>query len=64
MTFPEVENMPSFKCKDIGMECPFEVRTKSEDEIMKIISTHAAGQHNLKEVSPDMMKKIKTAIKP
>ncbi len=56
--------MPTFKCKDIGMECPFEANAKSEPELMTMIATHAAAVHNMKDVPPDMMVKIKAAIKP
>jgi predicted small metal-binding protein len=55
--------MPSFKCKDIGMDCPFEAKAKSEAELMKMISTHAATTHKMTNVPPDMMVKIKAAIK-
>ena len=55
--------MPSFKCADIGMQCPFEVKTKTDDELMKAISTHAATEHQMREVPPDMMMKIKAAVK-
>ena len=56
--------MPSFKCKDIGMDCPFETKAKTEPELMQAIATHAATVHKMKDVPPDMMKKIKAAIKP
>ena len=56
--------MPSFKCKDIGMDCPFETKAKTEPELMKAIAAHAATVHKMKDVPPDMMKKIKAAIKP
>jgi predicted small metal-binding protein len=56
--------MPSFKCADIGMKCPFEVKTGTDEELMKMISAHAASQHQMKDVPPDMMMKIKAAIKP
>jgi predicted small metal-binding protein len=56
--------MPSFKCKDIGMDCPFEVKTKSEEDLMKLIASHAATEHKMKDVPPDMLKKIKAAVKP
>jgi len=55
--------MPSFKCKDIGMDCPFEAKTKTEDELMRMISAHAASMHGIKTVPPDLMVKIKGAIK-
>lgn len=55
--------MPSFKCVDIGMQCPFEVKTQTEEELMKMIAAHAATSHQMKDVPPDMMVKIKAAIK-
>jgi predicted small metal-binding protein len=58
-----VKFLPSFKCKDIGLECPFEATADTQDELMKKISAHAASVHNMKTVSPEMMEKIKKAIK-
>jgi len=55
--------MPSFKCKDIGMACPFETNAKTEDELMKKIAEHAAKAHDIKTVPPELMAKIKKAIK-
>lgn len=57
--------MPSFKCKDIGMKCNFEVKTGgSEDELMSLIALHADKSHNMKPPFPaDMTEKIKKAIK-
>ncbi len=55
--------MPSFKCKDIGMACNFETTAKTEAELMTKIAEHAGKAHNLKQISPDMMTKIKKAIK-
>ena len=56
--------MPSFKCKDIGMDCKFEATAKTQDELMKKISTHAASAHKMTKVPPETMTKIKKAIKP
>jgi predicted small metal-binding protein len=55
--------MPSFKCKDIGMDCKFEAKAPTHDELMKKIATHAASAHNMKTVPPETMTKIKKAIK-
>jgi len=55
--------MASFKCKDIGMEDNFEIKNDNQDEMMKIITMHAENSHQIKEVPPDMMEKIKKAIK-
>ena len=55
--------MPSFKCKDLGMSCPFEASAPTEEELMKKIADHGAKVHNLKTIPPDMMDKIKKVIK-
>jgi predicted small metal-binding protein len=48
--------MPTFKCKDTGMKCNFEVK-----ELLTIMNIHAEKTHNVKE--PTMWEKFKTAIK-
>lgn len=56
--------MPSFKCKDMGMQCGFEVRDESRDEMMRIISLHAEKTHGIKPPFPaDMQQQLQKAIK-
>lgn len=55
--------MPSFKCKDIGMKCNFEVKDENQDEMMSIIAVHADKTHNMKQPTPELMDKIKKAVK-
>lgn len=55
--------MPEFKCKDLGMDCPFEAKAWTQGSLMKKISQHAADVHNMKDISPDTLTKIKAAIK-
>ncbi len=55
--------MPSFRCKDIGMKCQFEIKDENQDELMKVITLHAGETHNMKEVTPDLADKIKKAIR-
>ena len=55
--------MPSFKCKDIGMACSFETSAATESELMTKIAKHASEAHGMKAVPPDVMDKIKKAIK-
>jgi len=56
--------MPSFKCKDIGMNCKFEVKNAaSEQELMEQIKLHAKSAHNVQQITPDLEQKIKKAIK-
>jgi predicted small metal-binding protein len=55
--------MASFKCKDVGMKCGFEVKDENQDEMMQMIALHAEKSHNMKELPPDMVEKVKKAIK-
>jgi predicted small metal-binding protein len=55
--------MPSFKCKDTGMACPFETTAKTEAELMTKIAEHARKAHGMKTIPPDLMEKVKKAIK-
>ncbi len=55
--------MPSFKCKDIGMTCNFETKANTEAELMPKIAAHASQAHGMKEIPPDVMEKVKKAIK-
>ena len=52
--------MPTFKCKDTGMKCNFEVKDDDNEELLKIINLHAEKTHQVKE--PTMWEKFKTAI--
>lgn len=55
--------MPSFKCKDIGMSCSFEATAKTEDELIKKIADHAGKAHSMETIPPDVMSKVRKAIK-
>jgi len=55
--------MPSIKCKDIGMECGFEVKDEDEGEMMQILALHAEKTHKMKTIPLDVMEKVKKAIK-
>jgi predicted small metal-binding protein len=56
--------VPSYKCKDIGMDCPYEAKAKTSAELMTMIMAHAKKEHHTKALPHDTMEKIKKAIKP
>jgi predicted small metal-binding protein len=56
--------MASFKCKDMGMDCGFEVKDTSQGELQQIVSLHLEKTHNQKvPLPPDVMEKLRKAIK-
>jgi predicted small metal-binding protein len=58
------EEYKQLTCSDVGMKCGFQVRAKTEDEVMKHAKTHASEAHGLKEISANTEKRIKENIKP
>jgi predicted small metal-binding protein len=56
--------MASFKCADIGMACGFEVKgAKDADEVMAIAAAHARSTHGISSPPPDLVTKLKHAIR-
>ena len=52
-----------FNCSDIGMDCGFQVRAKTEEEVMKHAKLHAADAHGFKDVPKEMADNIRSKIK-
>jgi predicted small metal-binding protein len=52
-------------CLDVNPTggCAFEVRAESEDEVMRIVGDHAKTVHQMSNPTPEMMAKVKGAIK-
>ena len=38
------------RCRDVGMDCDFEVRAETEEEVLKNATEHASEDHNMKEI--------------
>jgi predicted small metal-binding protein len=57
------EEYKQFSCSDIGVACGFQVRAKTDDEVMEHAKLHATKVHGFKEIWPETEKKIKAAIK-
>lgn len=55
--------MPSFKCKNIGMDCPFETSAPTEAELEQKIADHARSVHNMKTLDKDFWIKVKKTVK-
>ena len=60
------ENYREFLCREVynGKECGFLVRGKTDDEIIEHARMHQKITHGVKEISPDLEKKIKESIRP
>ncbi len=55
--------MPRFNCKDIGMSCGWSKESKDLDELLNEIQRHASEAHGIKEFTPELIEKVKSAIR-
>jgi len=58
--------MPKYeiRCKDVGMDCPFEIKgASSEQELMSLLPVHAKIAHKMDAIPPELAAKVKKAIK-
>ena len=54
----------NFKCRDIGMQCGFEVHGgSSKDEVMQIAAVHAKASHGMDSIPADVAAKVSAAIR-
>lgn len=53
----------SFKCSTIGFDCGFETNADTKDSLMKQITSHAKEVHKMDSISPDLAKRVESAIK-
>jgi predicted small metal-binding protein len=58
------ESYREFMCKLVYPGCDFAVRAKSDDEVITLARMHQKMAHDVKEISPDLEKKIKESIRP
>ena len=50
-------------CRDVGVDCDFEVHGKDEAEILQKAAEHAKSCHQGVQVTPELQDKIRAAIK-
>jgi predicted small metal-binding protein len=50
-------------CRDAGVDCDFQARASSMDEIMQICADHGAAEHDMKGFGPELFRKMRDCIK-
>ena len=51
------------KCRDAGVDCDFEARGATEEDILRQAAEHAKKDHGMTEMSPDLLAKVNAAIR-
>ena len=50
-------------CRDAGVDCDFQARASSLEEVMQICADHGAQQHNMKGFGPELYRKMRSCVK-
>jgi len=50
------------KCSDVTPGCNVEVRGNSEAEVLKKAAGHAKSAHNMQNMPPDVLSRVRSAI--
>jgi predicted small metal-binding protein len=51
------------RCRDVGLDCEGELRGQTEEEILRQAAEHAQNVHNIRDMSPDLVQKVRAAIR-
>lgn len=51
------------RCRDVGFDCPGVIKAKTEDQAMSLAAAHAKSVHGVKEITPEIVAKIKSVIR-
>jgi predicted small metal-binding protein len=49
-------------CNDVVQGCAFETSAATEEELVKQVTAHAAKDHGVTQVTPELAAKVKAAI--
>jgi predicted small metal-binding protein len=60
---PEHETQTNSACGDVVPGCTFTASADSEEELVKKVAAHAAHDHGVTEITPDLAAKVHAAIK-
>jgi len=52
------------RCRDVGLNCPREIRAETEDEVLKLAAEHAQKDHGISaaNMSPSILAMVKSMI--
>ncbi|HJY87764.1 MAG TPA: DUF1059 domain-containing protein [Candidatus Acidoferrales bacterium] len=51
------------RCRDLGVDCDFETRGATEEEILEKAREHARKDHGFPDIPPELVAKVKASIR-
>ena len=53
----------TYTCRDVGVDCDWAASSETEEGLLEIIAEHAKNVHGMTEIAPELLAKVKAAIK-
>jgi len=63
MPAPETAEAKHIACAEIVPDCPFTASAATEEELLQKVVAHAAHDHGITAVTPELAARVKAAIK-
>ena len=51
------------RCREVGVDCDFEARGATEQEVLDQCAEHGRTAHGIQELSPELIAKVRAAIR-
>jgi len=55
--------MKYIRCRDVGVDCDFEARGATTEEVLAQCAQHAKTDHGMDEIPAELAAKVKAAIR-
>jgi predicted small metal-binding protein len=49
-------------CREVGVDCDFEARGETEQEVLQKCAEHAKSAHGMDEIPPELASKVRSSI--
>jgi predicted small metal-binding protein len=63
MPAPQTQEAKRIACAEIVPDCPFTASAATEEELVQKVIAHAAHDHGITNLTPELAAKVKAAIK-
>ena len=55
--------MKSIRCRDVGVDCDYEARGETVEDVLRQCIEHAKAEHGMDQIPPELAAKVRAAIK-
>jgi predicted small metal-binding protein len=51
------------RCREVGLDCDFEARAETSEELFRQAAEHGKAAHGIREVTPELVERMKKAVR-